>query len=234
MALLEVDQLDAWYGRAQVLFGVTLSVAAGEAVVLLGRNGAGKSTTLAAIMGLEAERRGSITFGGVALHTLPPYRIARLGLGYVPEDRRIFAGLTVAANLSVGRLPPRPGFAWTLDDVFTLFPPLLDLRDRLGAHLSGGEQQMLTIARALMGSPRFLLLDEPAEGLAPIVVQAIVDVVGVLKRRGVGMLISEQNLHFARNTADRAYIMELGHIRFAGTMAEIDADPTLAARYLAV
>ena len=234
MALLEVDALDGWYGRAQILFGISLSVGAGEAVVLLGRNGAGKSTTLKAIMGLEVERRGEIRFGGERIDKLPAHRIARLGLGYVPEDRRIFSGLTVDENLSVGRLPARDGRAWTPDELFTVFPNLRVMRTRLGKHMSGGEQQMLTIARALMGNPRFLLLDEPSEGLAPVIIEGIVGAVRTLKARGVGLLISEQNLAFARAVADRTYVIEKGEIRFAGTLAELDADPGLRAQYLAV
>jgi branched-chain amino acid transport system ATP-binding protein len=234
MALLEVNALDAWYGRAQILFNISLAVEAGGAAVLLGRNGAGKSTTLAAIMGLGVQRRGAISFAGERIDKLPPHRIARLGLGYVPEDRRIFSSLTVAENLAVARLPARDGFAWSIEDVFSLFPALRPLADRRGATMSGGEQQMLTIARALMGNPRFLLMDEPVEGLAPIVVETIVEAVQQLKRRGVGLLISEQNVHFAREVADRAYIIELGHIRFAGTLDQFEADPTLVERYLAV
>jgi branched-chain amino acid transport system ATP-binding protein len=234
MALLEVEALDAWYGQAQILFGVSLTVGAGEAVVLLGRNGAGKSTTFKAIMGLEVERRGSIRFDGVPIETLPAHRIARLGLGYVPEDRRIFTGLTVEENLAVGRLPPRGGQAWTPDELYMLFPNLGQMRSRPGGRMSGGEQQMLTIARALMGNPRFLLMDEPSEGLAPVILEGIVGAVRMLKERGVGLLISEQNLAFARAVADRAYVIERGQIRFSGTLAQLDADPMLRAQYLAV
>jgi len=234
MLLLEVDGLDGWYGRAQTLFGVSLNVQAGEAVVLLGRNGAGKSTTLKAIMGLEVERRGEIRFGGERIDKLPAHRIARLGLGYVPEDRRIFSGLTVDENLSVGRLPARDGRAWTPEELFTLFPNLSVMRTRLAKYMSGGEQQMLTIARALMGNPSFLLLDEPSEGLAPVIVEGIVRAVQALKARGVGLLVSEQNLAFARAVADRSYVIEKGEIRFAGTLAELDANPGLRAQYLAV
>lgn len=234
MALLEVDALDAWYGRAQILFGVALAVGAGEAVVLLGRNGAGKSTTLKAIMGLEVERRGSIRFDGMPIQGVPAYRIARMGLGYVPEDRRIFTGLTVEENLAVGRLPARDGHAWTSGELFRLFPNLGDMRARPGGRMSGGEQQMLTIARALMGNPRFLLMDEPSEGLAPVIIEGIVTAVRGLKARGVGLLISEQNLAFARAVGDRAYVIEKGQIRFAGTLAELDADSAMRTQYLAV
>ena len=234
MALLEIDALDGWYGQAQILNGISLAVEAGEVGVLLGRNGAGKSTTLKAIMGLEVERRGSIRFDDVAIERLPVHEIARLGLGYVPEDRRIFTSLTVDENLAVGRLPARDGHAWTHAELFRLFPNLAEMRGRSGGHMSGGEQQMLTIARALMGNPRFLLLDEPSEGLAPVIVESIAETVGELKRRGVGMLVSEQNTAFARDIADRVYVIERGEIVFSGTFAALEADARLAERHLAI
>lgn len=232
MVLLDIDGLDAWYGQAQILRGVSLAVGAGEVGVLLGRNGAGKSTTLKAIMGLEVRRRGRIAFDGVAIDRLPVHEIARLGLGYVPEERRIFTSLTVDENLAVGRLPARDGHAWTHAELFRLFPNLAEMRDRPGGHMSGGEQQMLTIARALMGNPRFLLLDEPSEGLAPVIVENIARTVAELKRSGVGMLVSEQNTAFARQIADRVFVIERGEIVFSGTFAEIETDPRLAERYL--
>lgn len=234
MALLEITGLDAWYGRAQVLHGLSLSVAAGEAVVLLGRNGAGKSTTLKAVMGLEADRQGSIRFDGQQIERMTTHRIARAGLGYVPEERRIFTGLTVRENLSVGRQPARDGHAWTPEAIFELFPNLARMTDRLGGRMSGGEQQMLTIARTLMGNPRCILLDEPSEGLAPVILEGIAAAITTLKRRGVGLLVSEQNMHFARQFADRVYIIETGHIRFSGTLAELDAAPAVVEKYLAV
>ena len=233
-ALLDIDGLDAWYGQAHVLHGVTLSIAPGEAAVLLGRNGAGKSTTLKAIMGLEVERRGRIRFAGTDIDRWPAHRIARAGLGYVPEERRIFTGLTVMENLAVARLPPRDNDAWTPEALFELFPNLGHMRDRLGGHMSGGEQQMLTIARTLMGNPRCILLDEPSEGLAPVIIDGIARAIDALKRRGVGLLVSEQNVRFARTIADRAYVIENGAIRFSGTMAELDANPHLAETYLSV
>jgi branched-chain amino acid transport system ATP-binding protein len=233
MALLDIDGLDAWYGQAQILRGISLAVDGGEVAVLLGRNGAGKSTTLKAIMGLEVERSGRIMFGGVAIDRLPVHEIARLGLGYVPEERRIFTSLTVEENLAVGRLPARSGSAWTQGELFRLFPNLAGMRDRPGGHMSGGEQQMLTIARALMGNPRFLLLDEPSEGLAPVIVENIAGTVAELKRRGVGMLVSEQNTAFARTIADRVYVIERGEIVFFGTFAALEADSALAERHLA-
>ena len=234
MSLLEIREFDAWYGRAQILFGVSLAVEAGEAAVLIGRNGAGKSTLMKCIVGLEAERRGTIRFGGADLIAEPTHRIARRGMGYVPEDRRVFMDLTVAENLAVGRLPSSGGPAWTPEAAFELFPPLAAMRDRKGGQMSGGEQQMLTIARALMGNPRFLLLDEPSEGLAPVIVEVIAGAIAKLKARGVGLLLSEQNLHFARAVADRAFVLDRGHIRFAGTLAELDADAALKEQYLAI
>jgi len=234
MALLEIRDLEAWYGRAQILFGVSLTVDAGEAAVLIGRNGAGKSTLMKSIMGLEAERRGMIRFDDDDIIGEPTHRIARRGMGYVPEDRRIFMDLTVAENLAVGRLPPDGGEAWTPEEAFELFPPLAAMRERKGGQMSGGEQQMLTIARALMGNPHFLLLDEPSEGLAPVIVEVIAGAIAKLKARGVGLLLSEQNLHFARAVADRAFVLDRGHIRFAGTLAELDADAALKEQYLSI
>jgi branched-chain amino acid transport system ATP-binding protein len=236
MRLLEISNLDAWYGRAQILFGVSLTVEPGEAAVLIGRNGAGKSTLMKCIMGLEAERRGTIQFDGTDLIAAPTHLIARRGIGYVPEDRRIFMDLTVSENLAVGRLPPRAdeGTPWTPEAAFELFPPLAAMRERKGGQMSGGEQQMLTIARALMGNPRFLLLDEPSEGLAPLIVEVIAGAIAKLKMRGVGLLLSEQNLHFARAVADRAFVLDRGHIRFAGTLAELDADAALKEQYLSL
>ena len=233
--LLEVASLSASYGRARALSGVSLSVAAGEAVVLLGRNGAGKSTTLKAIMGLEVERDGSIRFDGAQVERLPTHRIVQAGIGYVPEDRRIFAGLTVAENLAVARRPPVGDIhAWGEAEIRALFPPLQSIMDRRAGFLSGGEQQMLAIARTLMGNPRLLLLDEASEGLAPVILERISDAVMSLKRRGLGLLVAEQNLDFARAFADRVLLLDTGEIRFAGTLAELDARPEIVERHLAV
>ncbi len=233
--MLTVAGLEAAYGRARILFGIDLALGPGEVLVLLGRNGAGKSTTLKAIMGLLRPTAGTVTFDGHRIDGLPPHHIARLGLGYVPEDRRVFAGLTVAENLDVGRQPDRLGApAWNEDRLFRLFPRLAELRSRRAGQMSGGEQQMLTVARTLMGNPRGLLLDEPSEGLAPVVVDAMADAVLALKREGLAVLLSEQNLRFALRVADRAAIIEQGRIRFVGPIAALAADESLARAYLAV
>ncbi len=234
MALLEVRDLKAWYGGAQILFGVSFDIEPGEVVALLGRNGAGKSTTMKAIMRMVPRIEGGVTFNRRAIDNLATHAIARAGIGYVPEDRRIFTDLNVMENLDVGRLPPRDGSAWTTDELFELFPNLAAMRDRPGGQMSGGEQQMLTIARTLMGNPRLILLDEPSEGLAPVIVDAIEVAVQALKKRGVAMLLSEQNLHFARSIADRAVVLERGHVAFKGTLAELDADASIGDKYLSV
>ena len=233
--VLAVHGLDAFYGRAQILFGVDLAVPRGTVVALLGRNGAGKSTTMRAIIGLVGRRRGSITFQGEEVSALPTHAIARRGLGYVPEDRRIFLDLTVEENLLVGRQKPRPGAPeWTPERLYALFPNLGAMRNRPGGQMSGGEQQMLTIARTLMGNPSLVLLDEPSEGLAPRIVEEVARAILEMKRAGLAILISEQNLHFARLIADSAAIIDRGHMRFAGTLAEIDASPEIRDAYLAV
>jgi branched-chain amino acid transport system ATP-binding protein len=233
--MLLVKDLQAFYGRAHILHGVSLEAKPGEVVALLGRNGAGKSTTLKAVMGLVPPASGEISFEGRRIERLQPYRIARLGLGYVPEDRRIFTELSVAENLEVGRrAPPAGTSAWTEDRLFKLFPNLASMRERPGGRMSGGEQQMLTIARTLMGNPRCVLLDEPSEGLAPIIVEQMAQSIRALKGEGLSVLLSEQNLHFCQTVADRAYIIEKGHIRFGGTMAELTADASLREQYLSV
>ena len=231
---LSVADLEAAYGQAQVLFDISLQVAAGEAVALLGRNGAGKSTTFRAILGLVANRSGKIVFDGEDITKLPPYEIVRRGLGYVPEDRRIFSDLTVEENLLVGRQAPRAGApTWTPERLYAIFPNLHELRARAGARMSGGEQQMLTIARTLMGNPSLLLLNEPSEGLAPRIVEQMIDAIREMKREGLSLLVSEQNLNFARLVAERVYVIEKGAIRYAGTMAEFDARPDVRDAYLA-
>ena len=229
--MLELADVHAVYGRSHVLHGVSLRAGEGEVVSLLGRNGAGKSTTLKAIVGVVEVTAGEIRFEGRSLRDVPTHRVARLGIGLVPEDRRIFADLTVLDNLAVGA---RPDSGWTLPRVFDLFPKLAELARRRGGSLSGGEQQMLTIARTLMTGPRLLLLDEPSEGLAPVVVAALADTVAALRRQGLSILMAEQNVKFARRLADRAYIIEKGQIRFDGTMAALAADESLRRAYLSV
>jgi branched-chain amino acid transport system ATP-binding protein len=230
--MLSVRDLNTYYGRAHILAGLALEVGKGEVAVLLGRNGAGKSTTLKSIMGWVRPRSGEIVFDGRRIDRLPTYRIARSGLGYVPEDRRIFTDLSVIENLDVGRRPGASGLGWTPEKLFALFPNLAEAKDRPASKISGGEQQMLAIARTLMGNPSCILLDEPSEGLAPLIVEQMVAAVRELRSSGVSVLLSEQNWRFAAAVADRAYIIEKGRIRYAGTMAELAADE--AARYLAV
>ena len=234
-SLLEVSDLVAGYGGASILNGVSFTLPAGSSLALLGRNGAGKSTTLKSIIGLVRPKSGTVEFGGTRIDQLDPYKIARMGLGYVPEERRIFTDLTVKENLEVGRQPARPGVpAWDWDKLGALFPNLREMPDRKGGHMSGGEQQMLTIARTLMGNPACILLDEPSEGVAPVIVDQMAQAIRELKAAGVAILLSEQNLHFAMEVADRAYIIEKGRIRFEGTMAELSANDDVRAQYLAV
>jgi branched-chain amino acid transport system ATP-binding protein len=227
--MLEVRALSAAYGKAQVLFGLDFSARAGEVLVLLGRNGAGKTTALKRIMGLLPPQTGEIRFDGERIDALPPYRIARLGLGYVPEERRIFTDLTVRENLEVGRQPARASTVdWAPEKLFALFPNLGRMQDRLGGRMSGGEQQMLALARTLMGNPRAILLDEPAEGLAPLVAGQVATAILELKARGLCVLLSEQNLRFARRVADRACLLEQGHVVASGTLDAVQAQYALA------
>ena len=211
--MLEVRRLSAGYGRAQVLFDLDLELRPGEVAVLAGRNGAGKSTTLKAIMGLIAPSAGEVSFQGRRIDGLEPFEVARLGLGYVPEDRRIFTDLTVNENLAVGSRPSRAGVpAWTMERVFALFPNLAGMRERPGSRMSGGEQKMLAIARTLMGNPTAILLDEPSEGLAPVIVRQMADAVRSLKGAGLSVLLCEQNPRFAGDVADRVYRIEKGRV----------------------
>jgi branched-chain amino acid transport system ATP-binding protein len=213
LATLEVRGLSAGYGRAQVLFDVDLDACDGEVVALVGRNGAGKSTTLKAIMGLIPLLSGTVTLDGGSLAGLAPHEIARLGLGYVPEDRRIFTDLTVSENLEVGRQQARGNApAWSEERLFGLFPALAGLRERRGARMSGGEQQMLCIARTLAGNPSVILLDEPSEGLAPLIVENVAQAILEVKRAGVTVVLAEQSRHFAARLADRTYMLEKGVI----------------------
>jgi branched-chain amino acid transport system ATP-binding protein len=220
--LLEVHGLDAFYGQAQALFGVAFKLGRGEAVALVGRNGAGKSTTLKAIMGLIERRSMLMRYAGTDIGTLPTHRIARLGLGYVPEERRIFTDLTVAENLEVGRLAPRNNRpAWTAQRLYTIFPNLGEMAGRSAGRMSGGEQQMLSIARTLMGNPDAVLLDEPSEGLAPLIVEQMAQAIVAMKNEGIAVLLSEQNLDFAASIADRALAIETGAITFDGPIADL-------------
>ncbi len=233
--MLDVKNLGAWYGRAQILNGVSLSVGENEVVALMGRNGAGKSTTMKSIMGLVRHIDGTIRYAEREVQGNSPHAICRLGMGYVPEDRRIFGDLTIEENLEVGRREPRPDAPeWTQEHLFELFPNLAERRKNLGKQLSGGEQQMLTIARTLMGNPKLVLLDEPSEGIAPVIVEQMARVIAELKREGLSVLISEQNLHFARIVSDRAYIIEKGEMRFEGSFADLDENPEISNTYLAV
>jgi branched-chain amino acid transport system ATP-binding protein len=232
---LSVSDLNSHYGPAHILFDINLEVGDGEVVALLGRNGAGKSTTFRSIIGLVAQRSGRIVFEGRDVSHSPTHDIVRAGLGYVPEERRIFSELTVDENLEVGRQPKRPDAPhWTRDKLFALFPNLGEMRRRPGGRMSGGEQQMLSIARTLMGNPSLVLLDEPSEGLAPKIIEQMVDAILTMKREGVSIVVSEQNLHFARLISDRAYLIERGQICFAGTVAELDARPDVRDAHLSV
>lgn len=233
--MLSIEGLNTYYGRAHILADLALKAEAGEVVVLLGRNGAGKSTTMKSVIGMVPAQSGAITFNGARVDRLSPHRIARLGLGYVPEERRIFTDLTVMENLEVGRQKPRDGApTWTPERLFELFPNLGRMKDRPGGRMSGGEQQMLTIARTLMGNPKLILLDEPSEGLAPVIVEQMARTILQLKDEGLCVLLSEQNLHFAQMVGDRAYIIEKGRIRYSGSMAELAADAAVREQYLSV
>lgn len=233
--MLEIEGLNAYYGRAHILHGVGFSMGRGEVLALMGRNGAGKSTTMKAVMGLVPPQAGRVIFEGQTIVGREPFEIARLGIGYVPEERRVFSELSVMENLSVAQRPKREGAPhWTPERLFQLFPNLGRMRDRPGGAMSGGEQQMLTIARTLMGNPKLVLLDEPSEGLAPVIVEEMAKTILALKSEGLSVLISEQNLHFAGSVADRATIIEKGLIRFTGTMDELKADDAVRAQYLSV
>jgi branched-chain amino acid transport system ATP-binding protein len=233
-ALLALDDVHTAYGLSRVLFGISLEIHAGECVSLLGRNGVGKTTTLRSIIGLTQPYRGRVLWHGKDIAGWPPHRAARAGIGLVPEDRRIFAELTVWENLEVGvRAARRPG-RWTIEAVGELFPILRERRDQPGGFLSGGEQQMLTIARTLVGNPELLLLDEPSEGLAPLVVDMLRDKVAELKAQGLTILLAEQGIDFALALADRVYVLEKGAVRFAGAAQELREDAALRDRLLAL
>lgn len=239
-AMLTVERLSAWYGAARILYDISFEVGRGEVVALMGRNGAGKSTTMKTIMGLIAQRQGSVHFNGEDVSRLRPFEIARRGLGFTPEDRRIFADLTVTENLDIGRQPPRlfpdgkPAPAWTPERLFALFPNLAEMPNRMGNRMSGGEQQMLTVARTLMGNPLLVLLDEPSEGVAPLIVEQMANTIVELKKEGLSILLSEQNIHFARLVSDRVYVLEKGQIHWQGSMAQLADNLDVQRAYLTV
>jgi branched-chain amino acid transport system ATP-binding protein len=239
-AMLVAENLSAWYGAARILYDLNFQVNRGEVVAMMGRNGAGKSTTMKTIMGLMARRQGTVSFNGEDISNRKPFEIARRGLGFTPEDRRIFVDLTVMENLDVGRQSARhfadgrPAPSWTPEQLFTLFPNLAEMPDRLGSRMSGGEQQMLTVARTLMGNPLLVLLDEPSEGVAPLIVEQMANTILELKKQGLSILLSEQNIHFARLVSDRVYVLEKGQIHWQGSAAELDANPEVQRTYLTV
>ncbi|HET8543383.1 MAG TPA: ABC transporter ATP-binding protein [Pseudolabrys sp.] len=239
-AMLVAENLSAWYGAARILYDLNFQVNRGEVVAMMGRNGAGKSTTMKTIMGLMARRQGTVSFNGEDISNRKPFEIARRGLGFTPEDRRIFVDLTVMENLDVGRQSARhfadgrPAPSWTPDQLFRLFPNLAEMPDRLGGRMSGGEQQMLTVARTLMGNPLLVLLDEPSEGVAPLIVEQMANTILELKKQGLSILLSEQNIHFARLVSDRVYVLEKGQIHWQGSAVELDANPEVQRTYLTV
>jgi branched-chain amino acid transport system ATP-binding protein len=239
-AMLTAENLSAWYGAARILYDLDFQVNRGEVVAMMGRNGAGKSTTIKTIMGLMARRQGTVRFNGENISNRKPFEIARRGLGFTPEDRRIFVDLTVMENLDIGRQPARhfadgrPAPSWTPEQLFRLFPNLAEMPDRLGGRMSGGEQQMLTVARTLMGNPLLVLLDEPSEGVAPLIVEQMANTILELKKQGLSILLSEQNIHFARLVSDRVYVLEKGQIHWQGSVAELDANPEVQRTYLTV
>jgi branched-chain amino acid transport system ATP-binding protein len=232
--ILATRDLVTGYGAGAVIHGASIDVEAGEVVCLLGRNGAGKSTTLRSIMGLTPPRSGKVEFMGKEITGRPPFEVARLGIGYIPDDRRIFADLTVEENLRIVRQVTRRDGRWTLDRVYQLFPVLTELRQKQGSGLSGGEQKMLAIGRALMGNPNLLILDEPSEGLSPLMVKTLTEAIGQIQKEGVTLLVADQNVKFARRVADRGYIMEKGQIRYSGRLEELWANEEIVERYLVV
>jgi branched-chain amino acid transport system ATP-binding protein len=232
--LLQVEDIHTAYGTSRVLFGISLDIKPGECVCLLGRNGVGKTTTMRSIMGLTPPSQGRVRFKGEDITGSAPYRLARQGIGYVPEDRRIFAELSVGENLEVAARSANRSGRWTTENVADLFPKLAELRDRMGGVLSGGEQQMLTIARTLMGNPELLLLDEPSEGLAPVIVENLLEQVQRLKGEGLTILLAEQGVDFSLSLADRVYVLEKGAVRFSGPAAQLRDDAALRNKLLAL
>jgi branched-chain amino acid transport system ATP-binding protein len=238
--MLKVESLSAWYGAARILYDLDFEVGRGEVVALMGRNGAGKSTTMKTIMGLVAQCQGTVRFNGSDISRRKPFEIARRGLGFTPEDRRIFVDLTVMENLDIGRQAARsfadgqPAPSWTPEKLFSLFPNLAEMPDRLGNRMSGGEQQMLTVARTLMGNPLLVLFDEPSEGVAPLIVEQMANTIVELKKEGLSILLSEQNIHFARLVSDRVYVLEKGQIQWRGSMSQLDNSLDVQRAYLTV
>ena len=232
--ILTLEKINTFYGHSHILFDVDMSIAEGEVVSLLGRNGAGKTTALRSIMGLTPPREGSVRWLGEEVQRLKPHAIARKGVGFVPEDRRIFSRLSVEENLEIGAFKLDRPTGWTLERIYGLFPQLELLKAHQGNQLSGGEQQMLAIARALMGAPKLVLLDEPSEGLAPAIVKDVGEMIGTLKDEGITVLLVEQNARFACRLSDRVYIIDNGRVRFGGTVAQLEEDEELKSRYLAV
>lgn len=231
--ILEAEGLNTFYGRSHILFDVSLSVHPGETVCLMGRNGAGKTTSFRSIMGLTPPKKGKVIFKGKHCTGTPSYKMARMGMGFVPEDRRIFGPLTVRENLELGKIPGRKG-RWTIETVLEHFPTMELCKDRLGGSLSGGEQQMLTIARALMGNPDLLVLDEPTEGLAPVIVAVLRELIMSLKSTKTTILLSEQNIRFAMGVSDRVVVIDKGHVVYTGTIEEFRKQETVQKTYLAV
>lgn len=233
--ILEVDRIDTFYGQSHVLQGVSLSIQEGEVVSLLGRNGVGKTTTLRSVMGLTPPRSGKILLHHIDIVGKPPFQIAQMGIGYMPDDRRIFPDLTLAENLELAhRLSKKRKVSWTFEKIYHLFPVFIDLKDRKGTQLSGGEQKMLAIGRALMKNPDLLLLDEPSEGLAPLIVQNLMEVIAQIRKEGVTILLADQNLKFCRKTSDRGYILEKGTVQYQGMMEEIWQNEDIVKKYLVV
>ena len=235
VVILKVDRIDTFYGQSHVLQGVSFLINEGEVVSLLGRNGVGKTTTLRSIMGLTPPRAGKILLRDVDIAGKPPFQIAQMGIGYMPDDRRIFPDLTLYENLELARRLSKKGkVSWTFEKVYNLFPVFTDLKERKGTQLSGGEQKMLAIGRALMKNPDLLLLDEPSEGLAPLIVQNLVEVIGRIQGEGVTILLADQNLKFCRKTSDRGYILEKGIVQYQGLMEEIWQNEDIVKKYLVV
>jgi branched-chain amino acid transport system ATP-binding protein len=232
--ILEVRDLVTAYGLSLVIYGISLEIDSGEIVCLLGRNGAGKTTTLRSIMGLTPPRSGRIVFKGEEITGQQPFRVARLGIGYVPDDRRIFPELTVEENLEIVRRVTRRDGGWTVPRIYELFPALGDLRANRGSGLSGGEQKMLAIGRALMGNPALLILDEPSEGLSPLMVRTLVGAIRQIREEGVTLLVADQNVKFARGVGHRGYIIEKGSIRYSGRLEDLWANEEVVRKYLAV